>query len=138
MAHRLELKAQFLAFGAIGIVGFFVDAGVLTLLLRKTAFGFYYGRAVSFLCAATITWALNKSFTFRGSQTTHALPAQWLRFLAANAVGGLVNFLIYSWLVASFVFLAGNPVLAVAAGSLSGLAVNFTLSRTFVFASGAS
>ena len=135
MAHRLRpIVRQFVTFGAVGVAGFVVDAGVLTLLLHTTSAGPYLGRVVSFLCAATFTWALNRMFTFRDRGTRHTLGAQWLRFLLANAFGGFVNFGVYSLLLSTVAFFAAMPVMAVAAGSLSGLAVNFTLSRAFVFA----
>lgn len=135
MAHRFGLIVrQFFSFGLVGVAGFMVDAGVLTLMLRTTNAGPYLGRVVSFLCAATATWALNRAFTFRDHATHHTLGAQWLRFLAANAIGGCVNFGVYSLLVATVAVFSAMPVLAVAAGSLAGLVVNFTLSRTFVFA----
>ncbi|HEY3785389.1 MAG TPA: GtrA family protein [Steroidobacteraceae bacterium] len=138
MAHRFrQIVRQFFAFGAVGVAGFVVDAGVLTLMLRTTHAGPYLGRVVSFLCAATFTWALNRVFTFRDHATHHTLGAQWLRFLAANAIGGCVNFGAYSLLLSTVAFFAATPVMAVAAGSLAGLAVNFTLSRTFVFAANA-
>ncbi|HZO23260.1 MAG TPA: GtrA family protein [Steroidobacteraceae bacterium] len=134
MAHGLrQIIRQFLAFGTVGVAGFVVDAGVLTLMLRLTGAGPYLGRVVSFLCAATFTWALNRVFTFRDQGTHHTLGAQWLRFLGANAIGGFVNFGVYSLLLATVAFFTAHPVAGVAAGSLAGLAVNFTLSRMFVF-----
>ena len=139
MAHGLrQIIRQFLAFGVVGVAGFVVDAGVLTLMLHLTAAGPYLGRVVSFLCAATFTWALNRIFTFRNQGTHHTLGAQWLRFLLANALGGFVNFGVYSLLLSTVAVFAAHPVLGVAAGSLSGLAVNFTLSRLFVFQPSAS
>lgn len=124
---------QFFAFGAIGVVGFAVDAGVLYLLLHLTPAGFYIGRFVSFLCAATVTWYLNRTFTFADAVRQGGLDAEWLRFLGANSIGGFVNVGVYSLLVWKSAFFAAYPILAVAAGSLSGLTVNFTLTRAYVF-----
>ncbi len=135
MPNRLRpLVRQFLAFGIVGVAGFLVDAGVLLLMLRFTQSGPYFGRVVSFLCAASFTWILNKTFTFRGRGGRHRPLAEWLRFLGANAIGGAVNFSVYSALIAQVALFASAPVAAVAAGSLSGLTVNFALSRTLVFA----
>lgn len=55
------------------------------------------------------------------------------RFIAANAIGGGVNFLIYAVLVTWSAAVAHYPVIGVACGSLAGLFVNFELSRRLVF-----
>jgi putative flippase GtrA len=90
------------------------------------------GRLISFLCAATFTYAANRRLTFRDSAGEPG-AAQWARFVGANAVGGLANLGIYSWMIATAPSLPGQPVTAVAAGSLTGLLFNFALSRMFVF-----
>jgi putative flippase GtrA len=56
-----------------------------------------------------------------------------LRYLAANAIGGLANYATYALLVATVEPVRRWPVLAVAAGSVAGLLLNFFLSRRFVF-----
>lgn len=120
-------------FGAIGVVGFVADAGVLYALLHSTSAGFYLGRLASYLCAATVTWFLNRTITFRASGSGARAHHEWLRFLGANALGGLVNLGVYSLLVARVAIFTATPVLAVAVGSLSGLAVNFVLTKAYVF-----
>jgi putative flippase GtrA len=129
---RHVIVRQALRFAAVGVLGFLVDAGVLMATRSLPGLNLYSGRAVSFLAAVTATWALNRSFTFK----EHASPSmlkEWVRFCAANALGGAVNLGVYAWLVNSVSLVHNSPVLGVAAGSLSGLAVNFTLSRVFVF-----
>jgi len=130
--RRGEVLRQFLSFGAVGTVGFLVDAGVLTLVLAATGLGFYWGRLVSFLVAATVTWALNRRFTF-GAAAKSGRLAQWVRFVLVNSGGGLVNYAVYAVLVAGSAFIRDWPVLAVAAGSIAGLLVNFTASKRLVF-----
>lgn len=128
-----QILKQLMRFSVVGVIGFAVDAGVLTLLLHTTRAGHYIGRVGSFLCAATVTWVLNRTYTF--DHASHHGPArQWVGFLGANALGGLVNFGVYSALISSQPAFARAPVLAVAAGSLAGLGVNFSLSRAYVFA----
>jgi putative flippase GtrA len=106
-------------------------------MLALTVFGLnpYSARAVSFLVAVTSTWAMNRTFTFgrSGSSPPASLFMEWLRFCAANAMGGLVNLGTYVLLLNSVPVVRQYPVLGVAAGSLSGLLVNFTLSKLFVF-----
>jgi putative flippase GtrA len=123
---------QFLSFAAVGTVGFLVDAGVLYLAMHLLGAGLYAGRLLSYLAAATATWALNRRYTFHARRSA-ARGAEWARFLAANAAGGIVNYTAYALLVSTSPLAASHPVLGVAAGSLSGLLVNFTLSRLVVF-----
>lgn len=124
----------FFRFAAVGVVGFLIDATTLTLMLALGS-GFYLGRACSYVTAATCTWALNRSWTFR-DKTRHR-ARQWAQFVAANAVGGAVNYGIYALIMSHFGTASlGLPVLAVAIGSICGLAVNFLLSKRLVFRGG--
>jgi len=126
------LKRQFLLFSIVGVIGFVVDATTLYVALGVLGANLYSGRVLSYLVAATVTWALNRRYTFSAQRSTQPV-SEWGRFLAANAVGGVINYLTYAILVTLVPFAARHPVLGVAAGSLAGLTVNFTLSRTVVF-----
>jgi putative flippase GtrA len=123
---------QFLHFGVVGVIGFVVDAAVLYALLTWSGAGFYLGRLVSYLAAATSTWYLNRRFTFVDHAPDRA-AWQWARFVTVNAVGGAVNFGVYSAFVLYWPRAPWSPLAGVAAGSLAGLIVNFTLSRRLVF-----
>ena len=127
-----RLCVQFGKFGMVGVVGLAVDVSVLTLAMGWGGLGPYSGRAVSFLVAATTTWALNRSFTFRG-QHDGSLLRQWAAFIAANSVGGAINYLTYAALVAGTAAVAAHPVLGVAAGSVAGMFFNFAASKKLVF-----
>jgi putative flippase GtrA len=126
------IARQALRFAAVGVVGFFVDAGVLTLAMSLLGLNIYTARVLSFLTAVTATWAMNRAFTFK-QRASPSMVKEWVRFCAANAVGGLVNLGTYVLLVNTVTIAHDLPVVGVAAGSLAGLAVNFTLSRIFVF-----
>jgi putative flippase GtrA len=92
----------------------------------------YAGRVVSYLTAATFTWAANRKFTF--AQVDAASPLrQWGKFIAANAVGAAVNYGVYAALVTFIPLAAAYPVLGIAAGSIAGLAFNFSASKKWVF-----
>ena len=127
-------QIEFFRFALIGTAAFVVDATTLYAALWF-GLGFYAGRVVSYLVAATFTWYGNRRITFVHSRAEGAGPAaaEWLKFLVANLGGGAVNYAIYAALIASFAIVRAYPVLGVAAGSLAGLAVNFTLSKFVVF-----
>ena len=126
------MTRQFLSFAVIGAIGFLVDAFTLYAAMHLLGAGLYSGRVLSYLAAATTTWALNRRYTFRPQRSPN-MVAEWGRFLGANAAGGLINYLTYAALVATQTTVAEHPALGVAVGSLAGLALNFVLSRYLVF-----
>ena len=126
---RTDLR-QFLAFTIIGVLGFVVDSSVLYLGL-EIGLGLRWGRLVSYLVAVTATWALNRRFTFGASR--HRPMIEWARFAITQLAGAAVNLGTYFALITASGFVARFPVFGVAAGSLAGLAVNFTVARAFVF-----
>ena len=122
----------FAKFCVVGTIGFVADAGTLYLLMSLADLDPYTGRIFSFLFAATVTWALNRIYTFRSSAPAPR-TRQWVRFVTANTVGGALNYGVYSVLVLSGGWFLKAPVLAVAVGAIAGLAFNFTVSRKYVF-----
>lgn len=132
---RRETTTQFLRFAAIGTAGFVVDSAALYVAMHGPGAGLYLGRVLSWFCAATFTWAMNRRFTFADSRPP---LRQWLAFLAANAVGGAVNYAVYAILVSTSQVAAATPMIGVAAGSIAGLAFNFITSKWLVFRRGAA
>jgi putative flippase GtrA len=123
--------AQFLRFSTVGAAGFLVDTAVLYLLVYGAGIGPLLARIPSFLAASACTWLANRSWTYRGPHPG-SMAGQWARFVGVNALGGGVNYAVYAVMVLHQPF-ALHPVLAVAAGSIAGLAFNFSASRRFVF-----
>lgn len=128
----MKVARQLVLFGFAGTVGFIVDAGVLQLLVSGLAWDRFSGRLISFLCAATSTWLLNRRYTFRGIRR-HSLHGEWARYVFAMSGGFACNFATYSTLVLWFDLDRQWLILAVAAGSVAGLGVNFLASRYWVF-----
>lgn len=125
------MRGQLVGFLIAGTVGFLVDAGVLYLALAA-GLGYFAGRAVSFLCAVWITWQLNRCFAFRRSRRESAWR-EWWRYLAAMSAGGLVNYGAYSATVLHFERMPLLALVAVAAGSIAGMIVNFASAKLWVF-----
>ncbi len=130
--HLPPAFEQFAKFCVVGTIGFVADAGTLYLLMSMASLDPYTGRVFSFLFAATVTWALNRKYTFR-SRVPAPRTRQWVRFVTANSIGGALNYGVYSALILSGGWFIKAPVLAVAVGSIVGLAFNFTVSRKIVF-----
>lgn len=129
-AARLAATAQFLRFGVVGTLGFVVDTAVV--YGTRPLLGLYWGGAAAYLVAATTTWAVNRLWTFHAAPRGAPLR-QWALFLSTNALGFALNRGTYALLVSLWDTAWREPVLAVAAGSLAGMALNFHLSRNIVF-----
>jgi len=122
---------QFCRFGVVGVIGLGADITALTIV-HHLGLGLLWGRVVSYLVAATTTWFFNRIWTFVCHEGS--IIRQWIRFLLANLPGGGVNYAVYAGLILGLPFPFQTwPGLAVAAGSIAGMFVNFFLSRRFVF-----
>lgn len=121
--------AQFLRFCIVGTVGFAVDGGLTLLLSQLAGVDPLPARAVAFLVAASITWLLNRSYTFKMGGG----GSSWLPYVVCTALGALINLGVYSaWL--AWAGQGGVQILAgVALGSVAGLGFNFLVSRHVVF-----
>ena len=121
---------DFLRFGIVGGAGFVVDTA--TVYATRGILGLYGAGVLAYLVAATVNWALNRVWTFRG-RGGGAAHRQWARFLLANGVGFVLNRGTYAILVTISALCARQPVLAILAGVVAGMFVNFSLSRRWVF-----
>lgn len=122
---------QFVRFALAGAVGFVVDVAVLYLALSLGS-GYYLGRLISFLSAAFVTWQINRRHAFAAHAGGRRFR-EWLRYLLAMSGGGILNYLVYGAVVALAVHGPLLPALAVAAGSVAGLAANFFTAKYWVF-----
>ena len=130
-AGALGVARQMLSFSVVGVLGFLVDAGVLYVALAW-GLGLYGGRAVSYMSAVSATWLLNRRYTFEQKSGDNKLH-QWARFVVSQLSGATINLGVYAALVHMSPLVAHAPVIGVAAGSLSGLLVNFSVARAYVF-----
>lgn len=124
---------QFMLFGVGGGLAFLVDAVVLHLMARIWDADPYAVRLASFMCAVTVTWLFNRTFTFAAGRTRQPLLYEWGCYVVSQLGGFSVNYVVYAVLVWSFTLVRQWPVLGVAAGSVAGLTVNYLLARRYVF-----
>jgi putative flippase GtrA len=123
---------QFLRFCIVGAVGFVTDFAFFYAAVRWVGLGTMSGRVLSFLVAATVTWKMNRHFTFL--QEDAGSVREWLRYVLTTGIGGAINVGVsQAWLhVTNHDTL--NLFLAVAAGSGVALLCNFFVSKRAVFA----
>lgn len=120
---------QFLRFCFVGAIGFAVDSGITMLLTRAFQCTPLLARIGAFLVAATVTFALNRSFTFESG----AGADSWFRYVFLTAIGGFINVGVYMGWLAAFGTSAFHVLSGIALGSIAAMGFNFTVSRRFVF-----
>jgi putative flippase GtrA len=126
------LPGQAFRFGAVGGVGFLVDAGVLTALHQLLDVEPIGARAVSFTLAVTATWALNRIFTFT-ARPGRRRSSEWLRYTTVNGIGALMNLGIFVVLVAYYPLMSAHPLLPLAVAAGPAMIFNFFASRRLAF-----
>lgn len=119
-------------FGISGVAGFVVDTGIVVIFTRELGLGPIVAQVIAFTVAVTVTWLINRHWTFAEHASENWLH-EWTRYVAANSVGAVVNNGIYAILVLTAVLFSKTPVLAVAAGSMAGMGFNFASSKLMVF-----
>lgn len=124
-----ELWRQIWRFGLVGVVGYIVNAGLVEALVQDM--GPIKAQMLAFPAAVTVTWWLNRQFTFGAS--AHRVHHEWLRYVLANMLGWGANNGCYFWMVFSVPLAYQHPAIAVAVGSLAGMILNFSASRLIVF-----
>lgn len=127
---RIFLLVQFMKFGTVGAVGWMADT--TTVYSLRYSLGLYGAGAAAYLVGASVTWLLNRLWTFRGLGGG-PVHRQWARFLMVNLVGFTLNRGTYAIVVTYVPLCARQPVFATAAGAVAGMFMNFGLSRTMVF-----
>jgi putative flippase GtrA len=129
----MKIGREFLSFAVVGVVGLVVDVAVL--YLTAPLLGWYAARVVSFLAAATTTWAFNRRYTFAASAAAaRSVWREYLGYLATMAAGAVLNYGAY---VLTLHWVEGRwaAALGVALGSLAGMSANFLSARYLVFRS---
>ena len=123
-----------LLFAVTGGAGFFVDAGVLALLLRATSLGPFLARVAAIAAAMLFTFWLNRTFTF--GRSAHSLGAEGARYGSVGLSAALLNYAVYSAIVIACPGLW--PVFAAALASLAAMVWSFLGYSRFVFGTSSS
>ena len=116
-----------------GTIGLAVDIAVL--YASAPLLGWYLGRVVSFLAAATATYLFNRRWTFSdASSESRSGAVPYFRYLGSMLAGAAVNYGVY---VATlrFVPVEYAAALGVALGSIAGLGFNFLAAHFILFPS---
>ena len=121
-------------FVLVGGIGFLIDGGLVTLLVEIINLDPYISRVMSFPCAISTTWYLNRRWTFSANASVRK-TAEYTRYVVIQIIGAGINLAIYGLLIANIPSLAVHAILPLAAGSLIAMTFNFLGSQFFVFRS---
>lgn len=121
------------SFAFVGVVGFLIEAVVLTALTHFAGWGPWRARVPSFLIAVIATWLLNRTLTFPG-RGLQRRSLEALLYIATMAVGSAINLTVYGLTLYYVPRLAALPIIPLGLGSLASLVFNFNSARLLVFA----
>lgn len=133
--------ATFVRFAGVATTIAGIDIAVLYALHRALGANVYLARVLSYTAAITTGYFLNRRFTFYHHRRTRSVPGELVRFYAVFACGGVINYAVFSAVVAAGALAGAGettrfwlPLLGVWLGGLAGMAFNYGLSNKLVFA----
>jgi putative flippase GtrA len=125
------VKRELILFLLIGGIGFCVDGGLLTVLM-------WYGwdvipsRLFSFPVAVSVTWILNRLWTF-DSESLAGVRKEYACYFGVQIFGATINLLIFLLLIGAYSALRDHPLIPLAVGAAVSFAANYMLSKAIVF-----
>lgn len=132
-----KMQRRLLTFAGVGALGFAVDFSLTWSLTRLVGLHPQLSRIIAMLVAMSVTYLLNRNFTFQSAATSRG--REMVRYFAVNISGALVNYGVFS-LILALAPLAGfaptsTAVLgaAIIAGSGTAMSLNFLGSHFLVF-----
>lgn len=125
-------QKEILSFGITGGIGFLIDAGLLTWLVLMHGWDLYAARACSFAAAVTMTWYLNRRFTFVKRASIGCI-GEYGRYFVVQIMGALINLSIYVLVIALLPAIRTVPVIPLAMGSAVSMIFNYFGARHFAF-----
>lgn len=138
--HRSESnRGMFVRFAGVGVTISLIDIGLL-YLLNSMGLNIYIARIPSFLASMTAGYILNRYFTFHHVETGRALWNSLIRHYSVHALGGAVNYGVFTLTLIIGQKLGGQasasgtlPFVAVWIGGIIGMCLNFFFSKKLVF-----
>ena len=131
-----RIAQQIPAFAAIGLLGYFVDAGITYVCAKYAGLSPELARPPGFIIATIVNYLLNRSITFRQARTP--VIGSFVRYWIVASAGLAVNYAVYSAcvLLAPIAGIAVTPAilpLFVAAGGGAAMILTFVGFRFFAF-----
>jgi putative flippase GtrA len=123
--------SDLIRFALVGAVGFCIDGGLLSAFI---SFGWDIipGRFTSFFFAVSITWILNRLWTFRFRKKM-STQKEYAHYLGIQLFGALINLSIFLLLIKFFPLFIKAPLIPLAFGAAVSLLFNYMLSKATIF-----
>lgn len=126
------IDASLFRFVIVGGIGFAVDGGFLMLLNAGYGLSPFLARCVSFPLALTVTWLLNRSWTFTGGADVAPLR-QYMLYTLIQLGGLAINFSAFIALIFWLPDFERLPLAALTLGAALAMVLTYLLSRHFAF-----
>ena len=123
-----RLTTSFAWFVLAGVVGFAIDATILSFLMGPAAWEPLPARTVSFAAAVTATWLINRHRAFAGRPRPDT-ARELAGYFAIQTIGAAINFGIFLLCLTAWPRLTAVPVVPLAIGSAFALFFNFAVTR---------
>jgi len=121
------MPQHFYRFGAVGAVGFVVDASAFTLL-QSAWHAPHLARLGAFLVAVAMTFILNRRYTFKARTKSRPLV-----YLIGQTVSLIVNMSVFSLIIWHPVWLPWQYYAGLMLGSIAAMFINYEMSRRYAF-----
>jgi putative flippase GtrA len=122
---------SFRRFVFVGGIGFCIDGGLLTVLIQHE-WDIIAARTISFLLAVSVTWILNRMWTFSpGFKISKC--REYLYYFGTQSGGALINLAIFFCLISVYPYMQDFPLIPFAIGSVIALIFNYIVSKNLVF-----
>ena len=127
-----SLRSQMVGFALVGGAGFATDALLFMALHHGLGLPVMAARALAFLPATGVTWALNRRFVFLTAGGAQR-GAEYLRHLLVQAIGIAINFGTFYLAVRAGLGAGNGQSIPLALGSGVAMVFNFVGARRLVF-----
>lgn len=119
-------------FAVVGATAFVADATMLSILVYGFGLGPLVGRLISAPFAVTITWLINRRWTFR-SRNSDGVIKEAGKYFASRIVGAIANFAVYAAIIHFAPRPFSEPIIATALSAAMTMLVNYALVRRFMY-----
>jgi putative flippase GtrA len=126
------LACEIVAFGVAGTLGFLTHAAVLTVLVRGLNVPAYPAWFPAFLVAVTVTYTVNRGWTFRARAGSDR-AREYARYALLQSGGAALNNATYAVALWANPWFRDHLVAALALGCLAGMVANYLSARHLAF-----
>lgn len=126
------MRSELAKFTVVGTLGFLVDGGIMQAAVSALGLSPLVARAFSFPFAVTVTWLLNRFWTFDQGRS-RSRHTQYLLYLLVQLLGFAINYASFAFLVLHGAWWRDWPIAALVVGSLLAMGVTYLFASLLVF-----